>query len=185
MFMPLVKKTFEEIHGAAISEAYDAGTADFKGSISKMMDAGVDSIVLLGYDETGIAMRQARDLGFAGRFYTTGTITSPSLQKASKGAANGSVFAFWDAPSNEKSSAFLSKFKSMKGRGPILDLASYPTYDATYALVELAGAEDVKRRAVDMPSFLGAVGVVKFDNSGAMMIAESAHRLDDGRIEKV
>ena len=49
----------------------------------------------------------------------------------------------------------------------------------------MAGAEDVKRRAVDMPSFLGAVGVVKFDNSGAMMIAESAHRLDDGRIEKV
>ena len=40
-------------------------------------------------------MKQARELGFEGLFYTTGTITSPPLQEAAAGNAEGAIFAYW------------------------------------------------------------------------------------------
>ena len=131
-FMPLVKDVFvSEFDGEVVLvEGYSVGTSDFRTSISKMIEQDVEAIILLGYDETGLAMKQARTLGFEGQFYTTGTVTSPSLQEAAEGNAEGTVFAFWDAQKDkEPAKSFTAKFVAKQGRPAILDLATYPTYD--------------------------------------------------------
>ena len=67
-----------------------------------------------------------------GKFFTTGTVTSPSLQEAAQGHAEGTIFAFWSAPESE----FTNKFIERVGRKPILDLATYPTYDAVRVIAK-------------------------------------------------
>ena len=64
-FMPSVAQLFKERVGSNASvqiESYTVGTTDFKTSLTKLKDK--DAIVFLGYSEIGIAIKQARDLGF-------------------------------------------------------------------------------------------------------------------------
>ncbi len=187
-FMPLVKDSFvKNYDGATVVEAYSAGTTDFKTTITKMQQQGVDGFALLGYDETGIAMKQARELGFKGLFFTTGTVTSPPLQEAAKGAANGTILAFWDAPkTQEPAKSFNDKFIAVKGRPPILDLASYPTYDTIKVLaiaIGTAGDSDttkVGQALLGVQNYKGVTGDVSFPSDRAMRIQETAHILNNG-----
>jgi branched-chain amino acid transport system substrate-binding protein len=182
-FMPLVKDVFvEEYDGEVLIEAYTETDKEFRTVLAKFMEEDVESLVLLGYDETGLAMRQARTLGFEGEFYTTGTITSPPLQELAQGEAEGTTFAFWDAPE----SSFTDKFIATKGRPPILDLASYPTYDTIKVLTKaLESEKDLKQALLEVEEFEGVTGKVKFDKDGAIRIKEEAFILKEGKPEKV
>lgn len=186
IFMPLVKDvTVKGLEQKGISvevEGFAPETRDFRTMIMKMQDT--DALVLLGHDETGLAMKQARDIGYTGTFLTTGTVTSPPLQEAAEGAAEGTVFAFWDAPQDGAAAEFKERFVAEKGRAPILDLASYPTYDAVNAIAKAieAGGSDAKTIAEALPGvrFEGVTGTVAFDRHGASTIPESAHILENG-----
>ncbi|MBW3021641.1 ABC transporter substrate-binding protein [Candidatus Woesearchaeota archaeon] len=189
LFMPLVQKEFKENYNGeiALSEAYSAGTKDFKTQLAKMIDKDVQAILLLGYDETGIAMKQARILGFEGQFYTTGTVTSPSLQGAAAGCAEGTIFAYWEASKNqEPSKTFTTKFIEEQGRPAILDLASYPTYDAVLVLAEAIdnadslNVEKVKEELFKIQGVSGVTGTINMASDGSMRIKESAYVLADG-----
>jgi branched-chain amino acid transport system substrate-binding protein len=188
LFMPLVERIFKQnFNGQAFSEAYVAGTVDFKTQLTKMINSGIQGLVLLGYDETGIAMKQARDLGFRGQFYTTGTITSPPLQQAAQGHAEGTIFAFWDAPKTEGSAAaFTNKFIAKKERPVILDFASYPTYDAIKVWAVAANnanstdVNKVKKELLKINNYQGVTGMISFQPDGSVRIKESAYILTNG-----
>jgi branched-chain amino acid transport system substrate-binding protein len=173
-------------------EGVSVGTRDFKTIILKMFERDVDGMVLLGYDEMGILMKQARELGFKGQFYMPGTVTSPGLQSAAGGHAEGTILAFWSAPSdNEQTNKFTQKFVENKGRPPILDLATYPSYDAVY-VISLAlrnskdeSADEIKKALLNIDSYKGVTGVVSFDQSGAFKIPENPYILVDGRPSKI
>lgn len=184
-FMPLVKDVFvQQFPGETVVEPYAAGTADFRTALLKMGD--VDALVFLGYDEIGNAMRQARDMGFTGQFYATGTVTSPGLQEASLGAAEGTVFAFWEAPDSLRAQSFRSAFEQRQGRLPILDLATYPTYDAVHVLAAAMGeakSDDPSDVAAELLSLRteGATGNISFLPDGSMRIPERTYVLAGGR----
>ena len=186
LFMPLIEKVFAKNFNGTIvlSESYVAGTKDFKTQLTKMINDKADAIVLLGYDETGIAMKQARELGFKGQFYATGTITSPPLIAASQGNAEGTIFAYWDAPKTEEpSKTFTQKFIEKQGRPAILDLASYPSYDSIYVLAKAIdnanslNIDKVKAELLKIQGYKGVTGTVSFAEDGSMRIKESAYIL--------
>ncbi|HLC33187.1 MAG TPA: ABC transporter substrate-binding protein [Candidatus Nanoarchaeia archaeon] len=182
-FMPLVKDFFAQKFSGTIpvTYAYPAGTDDFKTPLARMIDEKVDAIVLLGYDETGIAMKQAREIGFTGHFLATGTVTSPSLQKAAQGTAEGTIFSFWRPPTGEATEAFNQKFVQKQGRSPILDLATYPTYDAVHALAHaLPRTEADLADALVTVSFAGVTGNISFTPEGAFSIPEHPFVLTNG-----
>lgn len=167
------------------SESYSVGTRDFKTQLTKIIKENPDGLVLLGYDETGIIMKQARELGFIGQFYTTGTVTSLSLQKASQGNAEGTIFAFWSAPKDkEPTKSFTEKFKKIKGREPILDLATYPTYDSVNVIAEaMKKSENISelKKSILNVKMNGVTGEISFNKDGGMRILESAYVLKDGK----
>jgi branched-chain amino acid transport system substrate-binding protein len=189
MFMPLIKNVFEkEFDGEIVlSEAYVAGTKDFKTQLTKMINRDADAIVMLGYDETGIAMKQARELGFRGQFYATGTLTSPPLQEAAQGTAEGVLFGFWDAPkSEEPTKSFTESFIAVQGRPAILDLASYPSYDAVNVLalaIDNANSLNIKKvksELLQIQGYKGVIGDVSFAEDGSARIRESVFKLVNG-----
>ena len=189
LFMPLVQKIFKENYSGKIvlSEAYSAGTKDFKTQLTKMISDNVKAILLLGYDETGIAMKQARELGFTGQFYTTGTVTSPPLQESSLGNAEGTIFAYWEASKNiDPSKTFTQKFIEKQGRPAILDLATYPTYDVVNVLAkainnaESTNVDKVKKELLNVQGFNGVTGEISFAPDGSVRIKEYAYILKNG-----
>ncbi len=192
-FMPLMKRYSTEILEAnevqVFSDAHAVGTKDFKTVLIKMMDENVEALFLLGYDETGIIMKQARALGFNGQFFTTGTVTSPALLQTAQGTANGTILAFWEADkTQEPTKSFTNAFMQKKGRPPALDLATYPSYDAVLAIahaIQDAGTTDVSIVADKLRSLRdlqGVTGTVSFLENGSAPIQEKAFQLMDGKV---
>lgn len=191
-FMPYVKDVFKNtFSGTVIDEGYQAGTTDFKTILTKMKNQGVDALVLLTYDEGGIAMQQARTLGINAPFLMPGTANSPALQKMAKGAEEGTIFTYWQAPTgNASASEFMSKFEAKVGRKPILDLCTLPTYDAVKiianALSKNGGKIDsLGASLLTVKNYNGITGMASFESDRSSRVKESLYRLEKGQAVKL
>jgi branched-chain amino acid transport system substrate-binding protein len=197
-FMAIVtnafKQEFESKGGKVQVEAFNYTDTDFRTQLLKLKSSNVGGLVLLGHDEVGTIMKQARTLGMKQKFYATGTITSPVAQQLAEGNAEGTIFAYWDAnKNNTEATAFETKFKALVGRGPILPLTTHPAYDATNILLKkvlpmIKGeitAESIKSGLLSISNFQGSTGLVTIDKSGAAPIVESAFKLVKGAPVKI
>jgi len=189
-FMGIVKDAFNEravALGISTEELHYMDTErDFKTHLAKALESEPDAILLLGHDEIGIAMRQARNLGFEGEFLATGVVTSPSLQEASQGTSDGVVFAYWKASeSNQLAKDFEEKFVERVGRPPILPLTTHPAYDTMRILLDDAipgadGIDQVKQQLYGVQERQGTTGDISIGPDGGHFIRESVFRLVDG-----
>jgi len=139
-FMPSVAQMFTDRVAPkgikTVPESYPAGTSDFRTSLKKLDQT--DALVLLGYDEIGLAMKQAREMNMKQPFLTIPSVaTTPSIQKLAGAAINGTYFSFY-APlkDNPHANAFLKAFKAKYGRGPYVFVASDQAYDAATLLLK-------------------------------------------------
>lgn len=139
-FMPSVgtafEKRFEERTGGSVTVAsYAPGTTDFRSILLPLKNA--DAIVWLGYDEIGLAMKQARELGIDAEFLSVPSVaTSAEVERAAAGSAEGMKFSFYTASSaNEQNAIFRRKFESIYGAPPVLPIVSDQTYDAMQILL--------------------------------------------------
>lgn len=71
---------FESAGGEVMVEEFNYDDSDFRTQLLKIKSENPEGLVILGHDEQGIIMKQARELGVLVPFYTTGTITSPVAQ---------------------------------------------------------------------------------------------------------
>jgi branched-chain amino acid transport system substrate-binding protein len=201
-FMALVKDAFKERFeaggGVMTEESFAYDDKDFKTALLKITESEPEGLVLLGHDETGIIMKQARDLGIEARFMTTGTITSPGAQKAAQGHAEGTVFAYWEADAaNTMARTLEQKFAAKVGRPMILPLTTHPAYDTVNVLAEhvLPKAESVKGRQakldatkqalLNIKDVQGTTGQLTMQPDGGLRIKEAAFRLEAGMPVKV
>ncbi len=200
-FMPSVndffKERFEQRGGNVQVESYIGGTQDFRTSLLKMKDSEV--LVVLGYDEIGIAMKQARELDINAPFLTVPSVAnSPGVQASAKGAAEGTLFAFYSpSPSNEKAMKFQEEFQNAAGRKPNFPIGSDQAYDSMQILVEKVlpkatatnSAERVKQMESAMLSvkdFPGVTGVLTMRPNGKISGIElSMFKLADGKPVKL
>jgi len=140
-FMPSVAHRFEDtVKDSGITvqyEPYVPGTVDFKSQLMKLKDN--DAIVFLGYDEIGIAIKQAKnELKMDMPYLSIPSVaTTPSIQEASQGAIDGMYFSFY-APldDNEKATKFYADFKAKNDREPLVFVATDHAYDSAKILFE-------------------------------------------------
>jgi ABC-type branched-subunit amino acid transport system substrate-binding protein len=181
-FMPSVKdafaQKFEANGGQVVVESYTKETTDFKTQILKMKD--VDAIVMLGYDEIGVAMKQARDLGVNAEYLTIPSVaTSPALQTASKGAIEGIHFSFYTAdPSNSVAKTFHDKFSQVEGSAPNFMVGADQAYDSAKILfnevlakvdASKTQAEQLKQKEalmLGLKNYPGTTGNISMDKDG-------------------
>lgn len=193
-FMPDVSDAFAQRYlGTVQSESYVSGTTDFSTSLVKLRDT--DVLVLLGYDELGHAMKQARDLGVIIPFVGTATFTSPPLYEASNGDADGATFPFW-LPENEniKAQEANEKFTSHVGRSTYIPLITYAAYDSTELLTHevlprVSATEkperitQIKNTLLSVENYQGITGNLSMNPNGKISgINLSMHQLQDGNI---
>lgn len=139
-FMPSVgeafEKRFEETNaGDVVVESYIPNTTDFRSHLLKLK--GADAIVWLGYDEIGLAMKQARELGIDAEFLTIPSVaSSPEVQRAAQGAAEGMRFSFYTpSATNKQNRIFREKFEAKYAMAPVLPIVSDQTYDSIQILL--------------------------------------------------
>ena len=122
--------------GSVQVESYAPNTTDFKTELLRLKNK--DAIVFLGYDEIGIAMKQAKDLGLKQPSLTIPTVaTTPSIQELSKGAIDGIYFSFY-APldTNPVATQYYADYKAKFGHTPYVFVASDQAYDSAMVLLE-------------------------------------------------
>ena len=138
-FMPSVATLFEERVGDKINvqkESYTQDTSDFKTSLLKLKNK--DAIVYLGYQEIGIAIKQARDLGITSPMLSIPSVaTDPTIQESSGGKINGMYFSFY-APlkDNKIATDFYNEYSEKFERKPIVYVATDHAYDSANILLE-------------------------------------------------
>lgn len=153
----------------AVKEMYERDRVDFVPLITRMMARGVDTIELNGASPTtgGLMVKQAREMGFKGRFVRTGgPATAEILAVAGKAALEGTiVYAPIDpdfAPTKAYYELYQAKYKAVpNGFSP-----NY--YDFTNMLFEAmrragtvtdsAKVRDELEKLHDFPGALGKVG---------------------------
>jgi branched-chain amino acid transport system substrate-binding protein len=197
-FMNLVAKAFEDRFtskgGKVIAkEQFNYEDVDYKTQLLKIKGSNPTGLVILGHDEQGIIMKQARELGIYVSFFATGTITSPVAQEAANGNAEGTLFAYWDASSDNKlAKDFDAKFVQKVGRSPILPLTTHPAYDTMQVLFKVVGeikgtvdSDKIANGLLKIKDFQGTTGKISFDNDGGARIKESVFKLVNGLPVKI
>ena len=162
-----------------LSEGVLPGTVDFQTLLLKVKQAQARSLALYGYDDIGIAMRQARALGIEIPFYAVGTLMSKAFQESAGDALNGVRFPLWQAPRDARYQDFLARFKQRVGREPFIEISSVPSYDAAAIIVEALRALGPKssRDKIDVAAlrehlykvrdYQGLSGSISIDPDGA------------------
>ncbi|MEN9921529.1 MAG: hypothetical protein RLZZ517_507 [Candidatus Parcubacteria bacterium] len=197
-FMNLVSKAFEDkfvAEGGKIvaTEAFNFEDNDFRTHLLKVKETNPAGLVILGHDEQGLIMKQAREIGIKSPFYTTGTITSPVAQKSAAGYAEGTYFAYWDAGSDNKlATEFNTKFVKKVGRPAILPLTTHPAYDTMQVLFKVfegingdVTSNKIAKGLLDIKNLEGTTGTISFEKDGGARIKESIFKLVNGAPVKV
>jgi len=140
----------------------------------------------------GSAMHRARSLGLKAQFYTLGTITSPGFQALAGQAAEGTLVAYWEAPKSEAYGRFLKEFIKRKGRAPLLELATVPSYDAAAMIIQLLAntsssspsGRSLRDALYKVKNFSGASGTLTMDEDGAVRsIKETIFEFRRGKLQ--
>lgn len=181
-FMKHLATLFREILVSNNSQAqmfsYNRETTDFHSFLEKAKASNVDGYVFFGYQEIGLAMKQARDMGILAPFYSVNVIADPVLQKNSEGAINGTYFAHFTSLDGNRVEAdeFLNKYYRIFKRKPLLEWTAMQSYDAARILfVAIQDAyhesgdftDNLRKKLLETSNFEGVSGNISILPSGA------------------
>ena len=167
-------------HGdkAIVTTTYDNSTADFKPLLLKLKAANPAALALLGYDQLGTALKQARELGIDAQVYALTTLISEAGRKLAGDSSEGARVVAWFAPPSSRLEAFRESLTKRLGRKLLPDVFVTPAYDITYLLASLLkkGGYNTAQRAVDAAKlrellygtrdFVGVSGKFSIDEKG-------------------
>jgi branched-chain amino acid transport system substrate-binding protein len=169
------KKSFKANGGEIVKEeAYVAKDTDFRATLTNIKSANPDYVYVPGfYEEVGLIVKQARELGITAPIMGGDGWDSPDLVKIAGAAALNNTFItnhYSSGDSDKKVSEFVAAFKAKyDGKSP--DAFTALGYDTVYFLadaIKRAGSSDSKKiqKALEATDGLQLVsGKVKLDKN--------------------
>jgi branched-chain amino acid transport system substrate-binding protein len=146
------KDTFKKDGGKIVSEeAYVAKDTDFHATLTRIIAAKPDFIYLPGYyEEAGLIVKQARELGFKGAVIGGDGWDSPKLVELAGAQALNNTYStnhYSSQDSDQKVQDFVKAFKAeYSGKSP--DTFNALGYDTAYMLadaIKRAGSSDPQK----------------------------------------
>ena len=165
------RETFVKLGGKIVFEDnYNPGQTDFRGDLVKIKNAHPEVVFFPGnYQESGIILKQARELNLKATFLGGDGSYSPELIHIAGKAAENSYYTLmgmdFEAPLVK---GFRRSFREKYGEEP--DVYSAYAYDALKTIAEAIriggySSEGIKN-ALKHIKFIGVTGVTKFDKYG-------------------
>ena len=164
-------QNFKDNYKGKISEVatFQAGEKDFQAQLSKLSKEKFGALVVLGYyQEAGILVKQARELGMTMPVVGGDVLADPTFASlAGEKAANNIYFVSGFSslkPANDKTEAFIKNYKAKYGVVPSAYEAC--AYDAVMMINEAAVSEkaktsvDVANGLAKIKNFKGVTGTI-------------------------
>ncbi len=160
------EQNFENKGEVVQTEVYSFGETDFRSRLLKIKNARIDVLVVIGYDEAGLAFKQAQELGINVTFLTADTISSENFQANGGSSLEGAYFPFWEAAQSPEYASFKQEYVQKFGKEPSLELYTVTGYDAMLALGQALQEEDLAKAMYDLKNFKGVAGNINMEPDG-------------------
>lgn len=188
-FPVLVKNAFlEKYNGEIKAEDYSLDAKDYREMITKVKE--YPYLLLIGWDETGRIVKQARELGYNGQIIGVDTFATENFKKNTQNNYNGLLFTFWEG--NSKNNLFLdlvNEYKIKYNSSPDNVLYLSTGYDSTNVLLYSMNNCDykntlcVKSNLLNIDDYNGASGKIKIDlDHVSRSIQESMFKYENDQI---
>lgn len=168
------EKSFIELGGKILLiENYNQGDKDFRTQLSKKKEKQPDVIFYPGhYQESGLILKQAKELGIKATFIGGDGSYSPELTKIAGEAAENSYYtlmAMGYGIADNEITKFVKSYKQKYKEAP--DVYSAYAYDSLNIIAEAIkkggySAEGIKSELYKINGFCGVTGITSFDGFG-------------------
>jgi len=154
-------------------DSYSAGDRDFRAQLAKIKNQTPDVIFYPGhYQESGLILKQAKELGIKVPFVGGDGSYSPELLTIAGNSAEGSYYtlmAMGYGVADDEIKEFMRAFKAKYNAEP--DVYSAYAYDAMRIIIDAIGnggytSEGIKRALYAINNFKGVTGFTSFDQFG-------------------
>ena len=167
----IFQKEFAKAGGKIlISEGYDTGTTDFRGSLTKIKAVAPEFIYMPGNAvEMARILLQARELRIKTQFISTDAFLDETILKTARVATEGVMFTTLKENRDETFKNFASKFKTKYNEKPgLLESLGYDSFNVTALAIEKGGftAEGIKNALYGIQNYKGVTGLISFDRNG-------------------
>ena len=175
-----VRSVFKDAGKAAsLSQGISDESGDFRDVLARIRTRKSDALFVLGYDDFGLALKQARQFGIKAPFFSFASITSPGFKALAGKAIEGTVVAGWFAPRTPQYENFIAGYKAKYGRDLLLEVGSVPSYDVANLIATSLSKQDevgegtvnvgaFKQSFYDIKGYEGLSGVITMDPDGAV-----------------
>jgi len=189
--LELIKDAFiERYDGNAIVHSYSPDITDFRSVLVKIIKDKVDTIVVIGFEESGLILKQAKQLGLNIQFLGWDIFSSQEFNKNAGTAAEGSYLTYWDAPNKQKLAELEEKYRQKYGEEPQNMLYTAAGYDTVMVLAEAMKTgekgEALMKALHNVKDLEGVTGTLTMSKDGIVRsIQESMFTIENGQLVKV
>ncbi|MBX9843490.1 MAG: ABC transporter substrate-binding protein [Xanthobacteraceae bacterium] len=149
-------------------QSFPADSTDLRAQLTRIRAAQPDVVLVLAYKTTGVALKQARELGLDAQFIGTLDFELPEVVGIAKEAADGAIYTKAsfdpDQPASAAMRAYATEYRKRFGAAP--EVYSATMYDMLHMLADAAGAssepDKIRDALLKVKDFPGASGVTTF-----------------------
>ena len=181
--------TFTKLGGTVVKEAsYSQGDVDFKAQLTALKGSDPQAIYLPGYyNDVGLIVSQARDLGITVPFMGGDGWDSSKLYELGGKALNGSYYSdhSTNQDPNPKLQKFIADYKAAYGQAP--DALAALGYDAmrvaadSFARAKSASGPDLRDAIARTKDFDGVTGKITLDADRNAVKPAVVLKIEDGK----
>lgn len=186
-FILLAESSFEQkFNGKIRKESFDFKTKDFRTVLTKLQDK--KPLVLFGWEETGLIVKQAKELGFKNQIIGIDTFASENFKRNSNFQHEGLIFTFWQGSNNNKVfTEMLTSYTRKFGKIPENILFVAVGHDAMKVLANslknCKSLECTRNKLKNTKNFKVATGIINIDQDQiTRSIKENMHTYKNGEI---
>jgi branched-chain amino acid transport system substrate-binding protein len=160
---------FKKAGGEIVEDqSFPADATDLRAQLTRLRAANPDVILVLAYKTTGLALKQATELGVKAQFIGTLDFELPEVLEIGREAANGAIYtkAAFD-PANPESDAtrtYTEEYKKRYGQNP--EVYSATMYDMLHMLYDAASkakdSDGIRANLLAIKNYPGASGDTTF-----------------------
>ncbi|MBI5392752.1 ABC transporter substrate-binding protein [Candidatus Woesearchaeota archaeon] len=182
-FAVLVKDAFTQKFASLGGDSsaafgYAADTTDFRTILLKIKDKGIDTILFVGYDESGFIVKQARELQLNVTFLAIDTVMSQYFFQNAAEAEEGLYFSSWN-PETPEYKQFLQDYKQKFEELPQQPLYSATGYDSVMVLAQAMrsgnyAGEPLKDELYKITGLKGISGTLTMSSDGIVRTIEES-----------
>jgi branched-chain amino acid transport system substrate-binding protein len=175
-FVNAFKKSLEKESLTSVQDyALNDQLKDYKTIIAKIKESKTEAVVVIGINEIGFFLKQAKEMGLDKNIYSTGMIENPEVLKIAGVSANNVIYTYpsFDLKSKRQSVvSFVENFSNQTKEEPsILEALGYDSFMLlANAINEKGGStKGIREYLLSLNDYDGVTGQLTFDNNGDVM----------------